>query len=414
MIRRLFAIAVMAALPLHAAAQFPRSFFDGLFGSREQVETRRAKQPLEFDYNVHADWFFVNNEYGASDESYDPSRTMTGIRVTPSLGLRYTHKAGVHRLMGGIDLLKEFGANPVGRGAESSVRQENWDIFREITLFYQFSGGWGKTSFTGVAGAYPRYLTEGKYTTAILSDKVRFYDNNLEGLLLKFRRPRSYYEVGADWNGKYGTDRRERFNIFSYGDVYLAKWLHFGWQAMFQHYAGSVNVKGVVDDHFLNPWLKFDFTPYVPLQEFSLQTGAFAAYQFDRRAGGSPVFPLGADVVLDVRNWGVGVRNEAYYGKGLLPFWFDTDAAGNMYGPDLYYRSTFWRMDSIPFYDRLEVYWTPRITDFLRAKVSAVFHFGDAYFGWQQIATLIFDLDALRHPRRKEAEVVREVPSIFL
>ena len=366
-------------------------------GVRAQERTTVA-----FDYNVHFDWFFVNNEYGASQNAFGPSQTMTGFRLTPLAGLRVDQRNGMrHRLLGGIDIEKDFGANPFGTGAESDKKQENWNLFREIKVYYTFRAQFKKTDFSFVAGIYPRYETRGKYTTAILSDPVRFYDNNLEGLLLRFSRPKSYYEVGLDWNGKFGTDRHERFNIFSYGDAAVTSWLHLGWQAMFQHYAGSRNQSGVVDDHFVNPFVTFDFAPMTGLQALRLTAGPFVAYERDRRWK-TVEWPWGLDVVTEVKHWGVGIRNEFYWGQSMLPLYTLEDPDGVPYGSTLYYRGAYWRVrtdaaDLPAVYDRLEAYWMPRLNDWLRIRIAAVAHFNKGYSGWQQIATLIFDLDALRH-----------------
>ena len=367
---------------------------------------------VRFDYNVHFDWFFVNNEYSASHQAYGPSRTMTGLRLTPLAGLRIDQRNGwSHRLLGGIDIEKDFGANPFGTGEEADRKQENWNLFRELKIYYTFQAQFKKTDFSFVAGIFPRYETRGRYTTAVLSDPVRFYDNNLEGLLLRFARPKSYYEVGLDWNGKYGVRRHERFNIFSYGDVYILPWLHFGWQGMFQHYAGAEEQPGVVDEHFLNPYFTFDFAPMSGLQALHLQTGLFAAYQRDRRWSRVEV-PLGLDIVTAVRHWNVGLRNEFYWGQSMMPFYTLADSEGVPYGNRLYNRGAYWQVRTDPaqtpaVYDRLEVYWEPRISEFLKIRIAAVAHFNEGFSGWQQIATLAFDLDKLmqyRHEKRQNPD----------
>lgn len=371
----------------------------------DSVAATPRKATVRFDYNVHFDWFFVNNEYGASHEEFALSRTMTGIRLTPLAGLRIDQPGGMrHRLLAGIDIEKDFGANPFGSEEEGDRKQENWNLFREIKAYYTLEAQFKKTDFSVVAGIFPRYETKGKYTSALLSDQFRFYDNNLEGLLLRFRRPKSYYEVGLDWNGKYGRLRHERFNIFTYGDVFILPWLHFGWQGMFQHYAGAAEQKGVVDEHLLNPYFTFDFAPMSGLQALQLSVGGFAGYQRDRRWKEVNV-PLGADVVAEVRHWNAGIRNECYWGRSLMPYFAVEDSAGVPYGNRLYYRDTYWQVRTDPaalpaFYDRLEAYWQPRICDFLRIRIALVAHFNSGYSGWQQIATLIFDLDQMNFRKK--------------
>ena len=376
--------------------------------SRPSGRATRERISVHFDYNAHFDWFFVNNEYSASQQAYGPSRTMTGLRLTPLVGLRIEQPNGMkHRLLAGIDIEKDFGANPYVYGTEDEQdrKQQNWNLFREIKIYYTFEAQFKKTNFSVVAGIFPRYETRGKYTTAILSDPVRFYDNNIEGLLLRFARPKSYYEVGLDWNGKYGEWRHEQFNIFSYGDVYILPWLHFGWQGMFHHYAGAKQQPGVVDDHLLNPYFTFDFAPMSGLQALNLAVGPFVGYQRDRRWDEVKV-PWGVDAVTEIRHWNVGIRNEFYYGMSQMPYYAVEDSMGNLYGDRLYMRGAYWQVRTDPgklpaYYDRLEAYWQPRISDWLRVRIAAVLHFNEGFSGWQQIATLVFDLDTLLKQRHE-------------
>jgi len=158
-----FLAAFTAFSPLTASAQGLGDFFDGFFGtprSRQEAQDVRRKA-LEFDYNVHLEWFFVNNEYAASDNRFAPSRTMCGVRATPSVGLRINQERMTHRLLGGIDILKDFGASPTAYGAEADRRQENWNLFREITLYYNLSAVFGRTEFSAVAGIFPGILRKG-------------------------------------------------------------------------------------------------------------------------------------------------------------------------------------------------------------------------------------------------------------
>ena len=400
----------LLALLLAGAALSAQEVPDSLALDLRSPEGHRPPSPvtLRFDYNVRFDWFFINNEYGASHEEFAPSRTMTGIRLTPLVGLRIEQQNGMrHRLLGGIDIQKDFGANPYALGTEEEAdrKQENWNLLREIKVYYTFEAQFKKTDFSFVAGIYPRYETRGKYTSAIVSDKFRFYDNNLEGLLLRFKRPKSYYEVGFDWNGKYGKKRHERFNIFSYGDTYIKPWLHFGWQGMFQHYAGAQDQPGVVDDHIFNPYFLFDFAPMSHLQALNLSVGGFVGYQRDRRWKEIKV-PLGLDVVAEVRHWNAGIRNEFYWGTSLMPYYSVEDSEGVPYGDRLYFREPYWQIRTgdahLPaVYDRLEAYWQPRISDFLRIRIAAVAHFNHGFSGWQQIATLVFDLESLMQHRNE-------------
>ena len=74
----------------------------------------------------------------------------------------------------------------------------------------------------------------------------------------------------------------------------------------------------------------------------------------------------------------------------------------NQYGSELYSGSALYHTKEVntSSYDKLELYWQPRISDFVSLRLSSVFHFGmslpEVYLGSQQAFTLIFSLDALR------------------
>jgi len=394
---------IALAAALLSAASLPAQDFGDLFGNffgtpRQQVQSK-PRGGAEFVYDVNFNFAFVNNEFDASGGWFIPSATIAAARITPYVGFEIDRGVyGTHRIMTGIDVLKNFGANPTSYGAESDPSLENKALLREITLWYQYRRKFGKTDFLAVAGVFPRHLCGGKYTTAVFSDGVRFFDNNAEGMMLKWRRPRSNYEVILDWNGLYGTDRREQFNILSYGECYLTDRLYLGWQGMFHHYANSANVGGVVDDHLINPFVAYDLTKAVPVEVLTVSVGAYLGYQCDRRYLEDVKTPLGASLVTDVRNWRVGLRNELYYGENLLPFFYDKDNGGNMYGTNLYCRSGAWKVsrNGTPgFYDNVELYWKPVVSEFVYIKISAMAHFNPTFSGWQQLVILNFDLEKI-------------------
>lgn len=370
---------------------------------------------VRFAYDVGFDFRFDNREYDCS--GFSPSMTILGARLTPSAGLRiYDSETSVHRLMLGIDIMKDFGASPVSGEAagqvpapgssgrpsadETSSSLLNLDLFREIIFYYSWVKSFAKTRMTLTAGIFPRKEMEGKYSTAFFSDSLVFYDPNLEGIILKFRRPRAYYEVGCDWMGKYGTARRERFMVFSSGEAALSGILKLGYSGYMYHFAGCENVWGVVDNILLNPYIGLDLSRKTGLQRLEISLGWLQSMQNDRRNVGNYVFPHGGEFLLEARNWNVGLENRLYYGTDLMPYYDNTDAAGIRYGSLLYSGDTFFRVNAdrnsgLGFYDRLAVYYEPRIASFLSLRVAAVLHFNGGFSGWQQIVSLKFDLEEL-------------------
>lgn len=356
-------------------------------------------------YDVNFEMYFDNREYDRSD--YAPSGTIFGARLTPEIGIAVMQPGGTrHRVMAGIDIMKDFGRSPVspemtrsgGATPETSARLNNWDLFKEITLYYQLACRMGRTDLTMTAGIFPKRFSQAEYPRTFFSDSVRFYDNNFEGLLLTFGRPKAYYEVGCDWMGMYGTDRRERFMIFSHGNAQLKTWLSIGYSAYMYHFAGCDNVKGVVDNILLNPWICFDFTSMVSMQKLSITLGALASGQNDRNNIGKYTFPCGAEWTFDIRKWNVGIQHRMFYGKNMMPYYANTDAEGFKYGNSLYLGDPFYRVadgDAAGIYNRVEIYYEPHIADFVDLRIGVTGHFHRQYSGCQQQLSLVFNLQRL-------------------
>ena len=396
-------------------------------GSEEDVpeagetETRGGLK-VRFAYDVNFEMNFDNRE-NTSDLS--PSMTVFGARLTPEIGIGVTQGNGTrHRVMLGVDIMKDFGrgpdASPDGL-VPGNKGYANADLFREMTMYYRMDRRMGKTDFSLTAGIFPkRFSMSREYSPAFISDSLKFYDNNYEGLLLSFSRPKSCYEVGCDWMGMFGRYERERFMLFSHGRSQILSWLSLGYTAYMYHYACSSTVDGVVDNILLNPWICLDAAPVVPLQQLSLTVGWLQGAQQDRLNVGEYVFPFGAEFTFDVRKWNVGLRNRLFVGRDMMPYYDSRDAGGYKYGNSLYWGDPFYRLfsgndsrfagagssdDAKPLYDRsrsigiynrLEAYYEPRIADFLYLKVGLVAHFLETgYAGFHQQVSLIFNLQEL-------------------
>lgn len=224
-----------------------------LAASAGESDADSSKVKVRFAYDLDFDMQFDNREFYKSD--FTTSMTIFGARLTPAVGVSLEQKNGVrHRLMTGIDVMKDFGAAPVPAGyapadsPDADPRLNNLNLFKEISLYYSVSKQLGKTGFEMVAGVFPRRFSEGSYSQAFFSDSLRFYDNNLEGLLLKFKRPQAYFEVGCDWMGMTGRYRKERFMIFTSGEGKVLPFLSLGYAAYLYHFAGAEVSPGVVDN----------------------------------------------------------------------------------------------------------------------------------------------------------------------
>lgn len=362
---------------------------------------------VRFAYDVDFEMNFDNREFDRS--SFSKAMTIFGARLTPSVGIAVPQgdKGMNHRLMLGIDVMKDFGASPIspelsgGASDETAQFLNNRSLLREITLYYMLEKKSAKTGLHMYAGIFPRAASEGSYSEAFFSDSLRFYDNNLEGLLLKIYRPKAYWEVGCDWMGKPGYARKEKFMIFSSGVSHVASFMDIGYAAYMYHFAGSAKARGVVDNILINPYMKFDFGSSMNMQEFSLRFGWLQAMQHDRVFVGHYVFPCGGEFDLEMRNWNVGIRNKLFYGTDMMPYYNSSDAGGDKYGNRLYMGDPFYRIhdDGVAgpgMYDRFEVFYEPHVGKYLSIRISARFHFHDfRYSGCQQMVGIRFNLHEL-------------------
>lgn len=384
---------------------------DGDVVTADGTARESSKNIVKFAYDLNFEMNFDNREYDMTTLS--PSMTIFGARLTPSAGISVRQSDKIsHKVMAGIDVMKDFGRSPVSPesipdGAdvqEVSKRQNNWELFNEILIYYQLKSRIGRTDMTMTAGIFPKSISQAEYPKSFFSDSLRFYDNNYEGLLLTFRRPKAYYEVGCDWMGMYGDFRRERFMIFSYGDARLKDWLSIGYSAYMYHFAGCRNVWGVVDNILLNPRIDFEFASMTPFQRLRIGLGWLQGAQNDRRNIGKYVFPCGAELSLELRKWNVGLLHKCFYGSNMMPYYDNADAEGCKYGNMLYFGDPFYRVGggtSSGFYNRLEVYYEPHISDFLNLRVGATAHFHGKFSGWQQQFSLVFNLQELLERKNK-------------
>ncbi len=359
---------------------------------------------VSFAYDVDFDTYFDNREYYKS--KFSKSKTIFASRLTPLIGLNVSPSDGSsHKIMLGIDILKNFGENPVDGSsslAESSDNLLNSNLFQELTFYYNFSKRVKDIDLSLTAGVFPYKFADGTYSGAFFSDEFKFYNNNMEGILFSLQSPKTYFELGCDWIGLYGQYRRERFLVFSSMDMKINDFISFNYDFYLYHYACSRKVDGVVDNILVNPYFVFDAAKYLNFQEFSASVGWVQAFQHDREHVGHYVFPGGGQVVLDIKKWGVGINNMIYCGTDLMPYYKSKDAGGYVYGSDLYHGDTFYRVfdelgmsQKCGIYDRLEVYYEPKIGDYLSIKLSAIFHFNQGYSGCQQMIGLNFNLQEL-------------------
>ena len=344
------------------------------------AEENKTGKEINFVYDVDFEMKFDNREFYRS--RYSNSMTIFGARLTPAIGFEATDRNGAsHRIMAGIDVMKDFGAQNTDPGS----------LIKEMTLYYRLEKKFGDTEMSMYAGIFPGRKMEGRYSQAFISDSLRFYDTNLDGLLLKFRRPKAYFEVSCDWIGQYGDGCRERFMVYSGGEGQIASILSVGYAGYMYHFANSRQVSGVVDNILIDPYARFDLGHLTGFQTLSFTLGYLQAFQHDRKNVGHYVFPGGVHLDMELRKWNASIRNMTYYGTDIMPYYNSHDSGGIKYGNELYFGDPFFRVHDdgkkgAGTYDRLEFNYEPAIGKFVTIKISAIFHFNNfSYSGFQQM-----------------------------
>ena len=417
----IFSATLMLAISFCASAQ-SLSDLQGLFGRQQ---TREQENAMKVDYNVDFHYFFDMRSFGASSDIFMDSETINVARFSPSAVLRFDQRRGVtHRFSLGVDLTKDLGVNPV-KSSEFPSEQDpaiaNTGLMKDIFFYYNYMHRTGRGLLGFYAGIHPRTVLEGDYTRAIFADDIIYYDPNIEGVTVQYSSPRFKAELTADLMGKKGIERIGAWMVFSSGEFKAAKWLGLGWSGAFTQASGSILRNCDVDLGTFNPYLRFDFAPLTGMQELYLKAGGVLSYQQDRKVlledeetgeyvVDSPHFPLGAEAILGIRNWNLGLENTFYFGDNQMVYKGSKYADHTFverYAPFVYQGETFYftRRNAPVWYDRLEAYWEPLETGFLKCRLSAIGHFVTPaaeigpYIGMQAKASLIFNLDAFRHPR---------------
>lgn len=396
-------IIILSALYAAAPAKSQALGFFG-FGN----EMRVNEKPNRFVYGAEFNYYFDNREFDTGKNLYTGSMTINAARLTPLAGLEINEgKKLSHRIMLGIDVLKNMGESPVSSKDRSL---ENTGLFHEMLLYYKLKARAGNSLIKAYAGIFPRNSRIRDYGNEFLSDSLKFYDNNIEGVLIQMLRPNASFELGCDWLGMYGSGRRERFIIFSHGNARLTPWLSTGWYVSGYHLANMVEYGGVVDYFLAKPFVTTHFENFLLLQQLSLSLSWLQSLQRDRAKDKGFDFPSGAQAEFKIMNWGVGIENKLFIGTSLMPYYGNIDAGGNKYGPLLYRGDPFYRIKAksgdwkeIGLYNRLEVFYRPRISDFLDLQVSFLFHFAEneagnlGFIGSRQKFSLLFNLEKLKN-----------------
>ena len=320
-------------------------------------------------WNADFDFRFDNREYGDPSKMIAPSGTLFGANMRPEIGLGWGYG---HSLMLGTTIPADMGS-------------ENFMGTPELLAYYGYDGD----TFDATLGLFPRARLKGRYSYAFFSDAYRFYKPTIEGMLIQYSKPDWFVELGCDWNGLRSKTRREMFTILFAGEA-RKSFSFAGYTATLHHHAASDSARGVVDNGLADFYIGLDLSSLWHDSEFALQAAWVQAYQNDRYHIGTPVMPGGFELELRLRRKDIGLRNTFYKGDDLMPYWNlpYEDGMGGIYGDNLYFGDPFYRVGEKGFYNRLELYWEPRLKDGVSLRFSSVHHYDGLNWGWQQVVAL--------------------------
>lgn len=342
-----------------------------------------------FVYDVEFAMNFDNREYG--EETFSPSGTIFGARLSPSVGFVKETYNSRHSLMAGAEFMKDFG----------DVRADGSGLFREAFFYYDYEKAFRESSFSLTAGIFPRSRSQEKWSTAFFSENYLWYNPYMEGMLMAYGWGNGHAELGCDWIGLHGAahDVKEQFLLFSSGRISPLWHFSMGYNAYMMHLANSAAAPGVADNFLAEAYAEIELGGLLGIfNEFTLRAGYIQSLQRDREVSSDFETPSLGEASVRISRSGFGIANSLYYGKDIMPLYGCSDTAGVVYGERLYFNDPFFRMrtdgsSDAGTYDRLEVFYAPQTGGSLHLKFSAVFHFNNlSYSGCQQLITLSYNL----------------------
>lgn len=320
-------------------------------------------------WNANFDFRFDNREYGDPSLMIVPSSTLFGANMRPEIGIGWGYG---HALMIGSTIPADMGS-------------ENFMGNPELLAYY----AWDGELFRAALGMLPRERMKSQFSRAFFSEGYLFYHPTVEGCLVQYVRPEWFVELACDWNGLRSATRREMFTILVAGEAQRGL-SYAGYAATLHHHAASDTARGVVDNGLASIYMGINLSPLFESTTVTLQAAWLQAYQNDRLHIGTPVLPGGYELDLKVRHNAVGLCNTFYKGKDLMPYWElpYEDGKGGAYADNLYFGDPFYRVGERGFYNRLELYWEPKLNAGVNVRFSSVHHYDGVHWGWQQVIAL--------------------------
>jgi hypothetical protein len=265
-------------------------------------------------------------------------------------------------LLIGASMIEEFGA-------------KTFEKEPEMLLYYHYN----LSPYSVYTGRFSRKAIIGKYANAFFNDSVRFFDANLDGILLQYQNENGYVELAFDWDSRQSETRREKFMIFS-SALRKKQIIYGGYNFSMYHYAMVSDGNGVVDNIWVMPFIGIDLSGKTIFDKLSLEVGWLQAFQNDRNNVGKYVKPGGVHIDAQIEKYKFGISNTLFHGDGMMPYY-------ERYGSGLYRGDAFYNTGEGKIYNRLELYWKPLQGTDMNLKVSSIHHYDGQKWSWQQFAS---------------------------
>ncbi|MBQ4508207.1 MAG: hypothetical protein II970_04855 [Paludibacteraceae bacterium] len=329
----------------------------------------------KFLYDVD---FILNFDNREIHNNYEPSGTIFGFRLTPTIGVGLSDSlGGSHRLMAGASYLQPCGAD--------------WRHVKVTpTVFYHY----GMRGFEMHVGFVPYNELGQALPDYLRSDSLAFYYPNIQGALFQYKSKHGYAMALCDWRGMMSHETREAFRIVGGGRYEHKCGFYAGGYAQMNHLSHNADsIHGVCDDLLFNPLVGVNLAKYTPLDSLTLQAGYLCGFQRDRRAHREQ-WCHGFHAALAIGWRFIGFRNELYAGQNQMPLYGKYGVVLNQGDPR--YQAELYNRTDLYFYIVRRSFvtcwagWSLLVTD--KGTVSN-----------QQQVVCRFNLDGLlHHPEKKK------------
>jgi hypothetical protein len=319
-------------------------------------------------WDVYFDTQFDNREYNSN---FSNSQTFFGAKLTPDIGLNWNENS---TLLIGTTMIEEFGT-------------KIFENTPEILIYYHYDS----PKYSLFAGRFSSKSVIGKYSNAFFNDSVRFFDTNIDGMLLQYKGEGGYTELAFDWDSRQSKTRREKFMIFS-SALWKKGIAYGGYNFSMYHHAMVTDGSGVVDNVWVMPFVGIGLNGETFFDRLSLEAGWLQAFQNDRSNEGKYVKPAGVHIETQIEKYKFGILNTLFLGDCMMPYY-------ERYGSGLYRGDPFYSTTNGK-YNRLEMYWKPLRRKDMDLRISSVHHYDGRVWSWQQLASFTVNLNNVIFTRK--------------